>query len=420
MKKLLLLFLPFFFLISYTVEAQVSADNNGTASPRPTGAVSSFTINNFNVPAGNNVALIVASRMPTREITSIQFNGMTYSSENVGVGFNGANRGEIWAIPLGNISTPLSNQTITINLDASIGLYAAFAATFTNVDQITPANNFTSEADGDLSIDVPSSSGDMAVDLISGSLTPNFSAGTGQTALVNNVTLLQIGDVQRLSGSFEASSGSTVNMSWSNSGGTSLLLHVGANIQANGALPVELTSFKAIQSKENIDLLWETATEINNDKFEVEQSRDGRAFQKIGEVKGKGTTLAPQEYAFEVTKPRNGISYYRLKQIDFDRQFDYSKVVSVNFIGNGDNIGGFYPNPSHSGFVHLEYFAEHEDEVPFSVFDITGKLVISQVQQLSRGANNLSFDFGDLDTGIYIVKIGGEGNPTHRKLIIER
>jgi hypothetical protein len=185
-------------------------------------------------------------------------------------------------------------------------------------------------------------------------------------------------------------------------------------------LPVELIQFKGYVLDESIILNWQTASELNNEMFEIEQSQNGLKFQKIGEVEGKGTTLEQQDYSFEVKKPRNGISYYRLKQIDFDGQFEYSKVISVNFKGENGNVGEFYPNPSKSGLVNLDYFTSKEYEITVSVFDMTGKLVVNQIQQVSNRDNNLSFDFSELNTGIYIVKIGDEINTTHQKLIIEK
>lgn len=187
----------------------------------------------------------------------------------------------------------------------------------------------------------------------------------------------------------------------------------------NHMLPVELVVFNAEEKNKAIYLNWTTASELNNEKFEIEGSQDGREFQKIGEVEGKGTTLEQQEYSFTDKNPRKGISYYRLKQIDFDGQFEYSKVISLNFKGENGEVGEFYPNPSKSGLVNLDYTSETDDEIAVSVFDVTGKLVVNQIQQISNGDNNLSFDFSELNTGIYIVKVGDERNPSLRKLIIE-
>ena len=185
-------------------------------------------------------------------------------------------------------------------------------------------------------------------------------------------------------------------------------------------LPIKLLSFSGIQSNNQTHLKWNTALEINNKTFEIETSQDGRVFKKIGEVEGKGTTSEQQEYSFNVKTPRKGISYYRLKQIDFDGQFEYSKMISVDFKGENGNVGVFYPNPSKSGLVNLDYVSQNDAQIAVSVFDMTGQLVVNQIRQVSHGDNNLSFDFSELSTGVYIAKMGDERNPTHQKLIIEK
>jgi hypothetical protein len=192
------------------------------------------------------------------------------------------------------------------------------------------------------------------------------------------------------------------------------------NGSVQSALPVELIAFSAKIKSSSIYLSWQTASELNNDKFEIEESRDGQEFKKTGEIKGKGTTVEKQDYSFKIQSPKNGISYYRLKQIDFDGQFEYSKVISVNFKGNSGTIGKLYPNPSKLGMVNLDYRSKKNEEIKVSVFDVTGKLMVSQIREISNGENKLSFDFSNLNTGIYIVKIGNERNSTHQKLIIEK
>ncbi len=189
---------------------------------------------------------------------------------------------------------------------------------------------------------------------------------------------------------------------------------------ALSSLPVELVSFSAIQEKDLLNLKWTTASELNNEKFQIEVSQDGQKFEKIGEQKGKGTTSELQNYSFTLENPHRGVSYYRLKQIDFDGQFEYSKVISIDFKEANDKVGKFYPNPSKSGLISLDYFAQSEEDILISVFDITGKLVINQIRQIATGNNSLSFNFSEITSGIYFVKIGKEKNPTYRKLIIEK
>lgn len=185
-------------------------------------------------------------------------------------------------------------------------------------------------------------------------------------------------------------------------------------------LPVELIKFSAAVIDKSVLLKWQTASEIDNEGFEIEESSDGRKFKKVGAVKGQGTSLIQQDYSFQVSSPVNGVSYYRLKQIDFDGHFEYSKVVSVNLKGENKELGEFYPNPSQSGLVNLDYFAENDEEIMVSVFDMAGKLVFKQTRVKLSGNNNLNFDFSDLNAGIYVLKIGDESNLNYRKLVIER
>jgi hypothetical protein len=192
------------------------------------------------------------------------------------------------------------------------------------------------------------------------------------------------------------------------------------DVQSTTTLPVELISFSGEIDSKTINLFWQTASELNNEKFEIESSINGREFNKIGQIEGSGTTLEQKKYKFNIENPIYGLSYYRLKQIDYDGQFEYSKVISLNFKGKNEEVGEFYPNPSKSGLVNLDYTSQNDDKISVSVFDMTGKLVVNQTQRISNGNNNLSFDFSDLNTGIYTVKIGDERNPVHRKLIIEK
>ncbi|MFK7948805.1 MAG: T9SS type A sorting domain-containing protein [Saprospiraceae bacterium] len=188
-------------------------------------------------------------------------------------------------------------------------------------------------------------------------------------------------------------------------------------------LPVELTYFKGQVIAEGNLLTWQTASEENNDGFEVQRSADGNEWETIDFVIGNGTTLDVQNYEYidmnvlgrDVLVKR----LYRLKQIDFDGQFEYSKIVSIENNTAKVEVSDFYPNPSSSGLVNLDFTASNDDDVTISVFDMTGKLMINQVRQVTEGSNLLNFDFSTLNKGIYFIKIGNENNTIMRKLIIE-
>jgi len=186
------------------------------------------------------------------------------------------------------------------------------------------------------------------------------------------------------------------------------------------ALPVELIDFMAIKVDRGLELQWQTSSELNNEKFQIEMSENGRRFKKIGEIKGSGTTQTQVDYKFLVKEPKAGITYYRLKQIDFDGQFEYSDMVSAEFEYKGVSAGTIYPNPSRSGLVSLDLTSEDSKTAPIAVFDATGKLITDQVRSLVQGNNRLDFDFSSLTAGIYILKIGTEQGPIQRKLILNK
>lgn len=103
-----------------------------------------------------------------------------------------------------------------------------------------------------------------------------------------------------------------------------------------GALPVELVNFNAIANKKQVDLSWTTASEKNNDRFEIERSEDADSFDFIASIKGAGNSFLTNNYSFTDLYPINGISYYRLKQFDFDGEYSYSPIRSVNMVSDLD------------------------------------------------------------------------------------
>ncbi len=95
-------------------------------------------------------------------------------------------------------------------------------------------------------------------------------------------------------------------------------------------VPVELTSFAAVIADDNVQLNWTTATEINNQGFEIQKRTDNGEFEKVGFVPGHGTTTDIQAYSYVDSKVASGNYTYRLKQMDFDGSFEYSSEVAVD------------------------------------------------------------------------------------------
>jgi hypothetical protein len=116
-----------------------------------------------------------------------------------------------------------------------------------------------------------------------------------------------------------------------------------ASLSASNPLPIELVSFSASLNKNKVELKWITSTEINNDYFTIERSANLENWEFVKELKGAGNSNTVLKYSTIDEEPLTGISYYRLKQTDFNGDFSYSDIVTVNNKGLGDII--VYPNP---------------------------------------------------------------------------
>ncbi|MGB6036117.1 MAG: hypothetical protein WBG42_07600, partial [Cryomorphaceae bacterium] len=126
------------------------------------------------------------------------------------------------------------------------------------------------------------------------------------------------------------------------------------NSNAATPLPIELISFDAELRGTYVDLDWETATEINNDYFVVERAGENLDWKPILTVTGAGNSNSLLAYSEKDRQPLDGLSYYRLKQVDYDGEFSYSEPVAVfnNQVESSHDVF-MYPNPSTSGSVFL-------------------------------------------------------------------
>jgi hypothetical protein len=173
------------------------------------------------------------------------------------------------------------------------------------------------------------------------------------------------------------------------------------------ALPVELVSFKAQHHSNGVNLAWVTASEKDNSGFEIEVSSDGKTFRKIGFVESKvGTTSIKQQYSFVDTKAASGTRYYRLKQIDFDGQFEYSKIVAISTTGE---VGASAVYPT---LATTQVTVKLASEGEVAVMDITGKQV-ALVQNFTE--RELVLPVQHLKNGTYFVTvISGQQKETFR------
>jgi hypothetical protein len=169
-------------------------------------------------------------------------------------------------------------------------------------------------------------------------------------------------------------------------------------------LPVTLISFTAKALENAIELKWVTETEINNDYFEIEQSKDGRVFSPVGKVTGAGNSKTVQNYSFVDKQPYQGISYYRLKQVDFDKHFEYSSTLSVEYNGTTDNFNVLiYPNPTVGSTFNVRFNTSWEgSDVTMDIKDITGKTIFKKTFNVTGSLFIKPID-ESLKPGVYLV-----------------
>ncbi|MEL6558714.1 MAG: T9SS type A sorting domain-containing protein [Bacteroidota bacterium] len=173
-------------------------------------------------------------------------------------------------------------------------------------------------------------------------------------------------------------------------------------------LPVELISFTGWQDSQDILLSWETASEFQNDFFEVQRSLDGRKWALIGKVDSKAENGESNELLSYNYIDRNidqfGAIYYRLKQIDFDGQFNFSSQIVVNNPLNRNSVM-LFPNPVKDD-ISLHMNSQVEQTVDFAIMDMSGREYHSESGlSLNRGANQFDFDISELKQGVYLLTI---------------
>lgn len=181
-------------------------------------------------------------------------------------------------------------------------------------------------------------------------------------------------------------------------------------------LPIELVSFDANASGNGNEIHWQTLSEINNDYFVLETSKDARNFEAIANVDGAGNSNELLSYYFIDQNPIASVAYYRLKQVDFDGKFSYSDIVSVRRIEDGEVV--ISPNPV-KDVLNIELKTIQAGNYNFMVVDLLGAVIEKNVH-LNKGTNNIKLDvFANLPHGFYMLKIVDENNTiiTSKKIV---
>ncbi len=196
----------------------------------------------------------------------------------------------------------------------------------------------------------------------------------------------------------------------------------------NSPLPVELNSFTAEVNKKGILLNWTTETEVNNYGFEIEVSEikaqdqgNEKNFTKIGFVAGNGNSNSPKKYSYLIEGVKYGRYAFRLKQVDNDGKYQYSKTVEITvpMINAEFILEQNYPNPFNP-ITNIRFALRESDNVRLVVYDILG----NEVEELFNGkteANkiyDIPFDASKLASGVYYYRLSTNSKSMVKKMLV--
>ena len=182
----------------------------------------------------------------------------------------------------------------------------------------------------------------------------------------------------------------------------------------DGVLPIELLFFDAKIKDNKVEIAWKTASEINNDYFTVERSVDAVNFESISNIESAHNSNSIIKYMIFDSDPLKGISYYRLKQTDFDGKYTYSDIVAVNFTKNEFSVS---PNPIFSDdYINIKYNFGDDKDILVKIFTIKGNLIYKNVYKYDAHHNikiNLNFK-----KGIYLIVLSSCGTSHTERLVV--
>jgi len=185
-------------------------------------------------------------------------------------------------------------------------------------------------------------------------------------------------------------------------------------------VPVELTSFTGtVNNLGQVVLNWETATEINNQGFEIERRTETSEFRTVGFVEGYGTTSEPRSYVYTDMTAETGVNYYRLGQIDYNGAYAYSDVVEIDVNGPLTfELAQNYPNPFNPS-TSIKYSVPESGNIRLSVFNIVGEEVAVLANGFSQaGFYEVTFDASNLPSGVYLYKLQSANSVQTKKMML--
>jgi hypothetical protein len=196
--------------------------------------------------------------------------------------------------------------------------------------------------------------------------------------------------------------------------GTPVLLSTGELVPPV-TLPVSLTTFTGKKQNTGILLNWSTASESNNQRFDILRSGADKYFQKIGEVTGNVNATTANYYSFIDKNPFSGVNYYTLKQVDFDGKSQEYGPIAVTSDLNNHSLE-IYSNSNQSE-ITVFVSSTTANPIEINVYDLSGRSMLKQTVSLQSGFNKLSLEASKLSKGVFLLKITSDEGTLVKKFI---
>ncbi|MEP6951538.1 MAG: T9SS type A sorting domain-containing protein [Ginsengibacter sp.] len=176
-----------------------------------------------------------------------------------------------------------------------------------------------------------------------------------------------------------------------------------------GTTPVQLLNFNARQKGSGVSVEWSTSQEINSKSFVIEKSTDGNSnWSDVTSVNAAGNSSTVKNYNAYDARPLKGFNFYRLKQVDIDGNYKYSKTVSVKINLNTTGVS-VLTNPFHNSLT-VDFSSATNQAVSARLVDITGKEVAAEKWSINTGSTRKEFsNISGLQQGMYIITVSGAG-----------
>jgi hypothetical protein len=184
-------------------------------------------------------------------------------------------------------------------------------------------------------------------------------------------------------------------------------------------LPIDLVSFdgECLDNQANLEFV--VASQVNNEYFTIERSKNLLSWEKLGDIVGGGTNNEEITYSFKDISPNSGDNYYRLSQTDIDGNTESFSPIAVTCESKVENYH-IYPNPTTNRIaVEFELEFYQGDDIELVIRDFKGSIVKSNSIDLNRGYNYFEVDLSDIPNGLYMVSYSGTKNHIPLKRVIK-